>query len=288
MTVRSVPVISRRERKVTGPLLSVRRSGRQRLALLARRLVAVGIIVVVWEAIAGGFGTRFVAVNPFIVTPPSIAIADLAAYAQSGLLATDMRMTFTAAFTGLLLGLLGGGVAGVVFGYWRALAETLEPVIVALNSLPRIAVAPLLIMWLGLGLKSKIFVSFFVVFFVVFFNAFLGTRSVDPDLVKALQAMGATRLQIGRLIVLPSVVTWIFAALRTSVSFALTATITAEFVGSTSGLGYRLELAAGLINTKRVFAILIVLMVTGVVLVEIAKAVEGRLLRWRQAAPLES
>ncbi len=288
MTVRSVPVISRRARKVVGPVSSARRSGRQRLALLARRLVAVGVIVGVWEAAAGGFGGRFVALNPFIVARPSTAVADLVAYAQSGLLATDMRMTFTAAFTGLLLGLLGGGVAGVVFGSWRALADTLEPVIVALNSLPRIAVAPLLIMWLGLGLNSKIFVSFFVVFFVVFFNAFLGTRSVDPDLVKALQAMGATRLQLGRLIVVPSVATWIFAALRTSVSFALTATITAEFVGSTSGLGYRLELAAGLINTKRVFAILIVLMITGVVLVEIAKAVEGRLLRWRQAAPLES
>lgn len=177
---------------------------------------------------------------------------------------------------------------GVIFGSWRSLADTLEPVIVALNSLPRIAVAPLLIMWLGLGLTSKIFVSFFVVFFVVFFNAFLGTRSVDPDLVKALHAMGATRLQVGRMIVLPSVVSWIFAALRTSVSFALTATITAEFVGSTAGLGYRLNLAAGLLNTKRVFAILIVLMIVGVLVVEAAKALEGRLLRWRPAAALES
>ncbi len=288
MTVRTIPALGRRERKASGPVQAARGAGRHRLALLARRLLAVAIIVAVWEAAAGGFGGRFRTLNPFIVATPSSALADLAAYAQSGLLVSDLRVTFTAAFTGLLLGLLGGGIAGVVFGYWRALAETLEPVIVALNSLPRIAVAPLLIMWLGLGVTSKVFVSFFVVFFVVFFNAFLGTRSVDVDLVKALHAMGATRLQVTRLIVLPSVATWIFAALRTSVSFALTATITAEFVGSAAGLGYRLEVAAGLINTKRVFAILIVLMITGVVLVEIAKAIEGRLLRWRPAGLLES
>jgi len=263
------------------------RSARARLRLTLQRVLAIGLIVLVWEALAGGFGGRFGRLNPFIVATPSSALADLKAYAQSGLLASDLRVTFTAAFVGLLLGLLGGGIAGVVFGYWRALADTLEPVIVALNSLPRIAVAPLLIMWLGLGVASKIFVSFFVVFFVVFFNAFLGTRSVDADLVKALHAMGATRLQVAQLVVVPSVTTWVFAALRTSVSFALTATITAEFVGSAAGLGYRLNVAAGLLNTKRVFAILIVLMVIGIVLVEAAKVIEGRLLRWRPVVPLE-
>jgi NitT/TauT family transport system permease protein len=259
-----------------------------RTRLFVRRLVAVVAIVAFWELVTGGFGLGIVWVNPIILARPSRAIAELFHYADTGLLLTDVQMTFTAAFTGLLIGLIGGTAVGVVFGYWKGLADTLEPIIVALNSLPRIAVAPLLIMWLGLGIPSKVFISLFAVFFVIFFNAFLGTRSVDPDLVRSMQVMGASRAQVARFVVLPSVASWIFAALRTSVSFAFTATITGEFVGSSAGLGYRLVIAAGLLNTNRVFAILFVLMVIGVVLVEITKAVEGWLLRWRPAAILEA
>lgn len=256
--------------------------------LYVRRVLAVAAIVGLWELATGGFGLGITWANPIILARPSRALAELLRYAGSGLLFTDVQITFTAAFTGLLIGLIGGTAVGVVFGYWKGLADTLEPIIVALNSLPRIAIAPLLIMWLGLGIPSKVFISLFAVFFVIFFNAFLGTRSVDPDLVRSMQVMGATQAQVARYVVLPSVASWIFAALRTSVSYAFTATITGEFVGSSAGLGYRLVIAAGLLNTNRVFAILFVLMVIGVVLVEITKAVEGWLLRWRPATVLES
>ena len=123
-------------------------------------------------------------------------------------------------------------------------------------------------------------------FFVVFFNTYLGIRSVDPELVKAVQVMGGTRGDLARFVVLPSVFSWIFAALRTSVSFALTGAVVGEFVGASSGLGYRLSIAAGLLDTKRVYLILLILMVFAVTLVEIAKRLEGRLLRWRPQAAL--
>ena len=124
------------------------------------------------------------------------------------------------------------------------------------------------------------------VFFVVFFNTYLGVRSVEPELVKAVQVMGGDRMHLARFVVLPSVFTWIFAALRTSVSFALTGAVVGEFVGASSGLGYRLNIAAGLLDTKRVYLILLILMVFAVTLVEIAKRVEARLLRWRPSAVL--
>ena len=123
-------------------------------------------------------------------------------------------------------------------------------------------------------------------FFVVFFNTYLGIRSVDPELVKAVQVMGGSRVHLARFVVLPSVFSWIFAALRTSVSFALTGAVVGEFVGASAGLGYRLNIAAGLLDTKRVYLILLILMVFAVTLVEIAKRVEGRLLRWRPSAVL--
>jgi len=98
--------------------------------------------------------------------------------------------------------------------------------------------------------------------------------------------MGGTRGDLARFVVLPSVFSWIFAALRTSVSFALTGAVVGEFVGASSGLGYRLSIAAGLLDTKRVYLILLILMVFAVTLVEIAKRLEGRLLRWRPQAAL--
>src|SRR5207253_1152291 len=138
---------------------------------------------------------------------------------------------------------------GLGLAYARGLSETVEPVLVSLNSLPRIAIAPILLPLFGLGIASKIALSFVTVFFVVFFNTYLGIRSVDPELVKAVQVMGGTREHLARFVVLPSVFSWIFAALRTSVSFALTGAVVGEFVGASSGLGYRLSIAAGLLDT---------------------------------------
>lgn len=261
--------------------------GSTRLSVLRNQLIAVTTILVLWEAAAGGFGGRFQILDPIIVATPSAAAADLVAYAKSGLLLRDLESTFFAAFYGLMIGFISGAVAGIAFGYWKGVAETFEPVVVALNSLPRVAVAPLILMWLGLGLLSKVVVSAFSVFFVVFFNAFLGTRAIDPDLVRAAHSMGASKLQVTKMVVVPAVASWIFAAMRTCISYALTSTITAEFVGSTAGLGYRLQVAAGLLDTKRVFAILFVLMALGGLLVEINKWVESRVLRWRPKSQLQ-
>jgi NitT/TauT family transport system permease protein len=241
----------------------------------------------VWELLMGGFGgVMRPVVNPVLLPPPSAAIAELVTYASSGLLLTDLLMTLGAAFSGLLLGLVGGVALGLLLGYWRPVADVVEPILIGLNSLPRVALAPVLLIWFGLGITSKIFLSLFTVFFVVFFNTYLGVRSVDPDLVKAVRVMGATSGQIARIVVLPSVFQWVFAALRTSVSFALTGAVVGEFVGSTSGLGYRMAIASGLLNTPRVFGILLLLAVVGVVLVEVAKRLELRLLRWRPTAQL--
>jgi NitT/TauT family transport system permease protein len=259
-----------------------------RLRLVRNRLLAIALLLLAWEAAGGGFGERFAFVNTIVVAPPSLALRELIDYALSGLLLTDIQSTFSAAFLGLALGFAGGAVMGIIFGYWKAFAETFEPIVFALNSLPRVAIAPLLLMWLGLGLASKVAVSFFSVFFVVFFNAYMGTRAVDPDLVRAVTAIGATKFQVTRMVVMPSVASWIFAAMRTAISYALTSTITAEFVGSTAGLGYRLQVAAGLLDTKRVFAILLVLMVLGGLLLEINKLVENRVLRWRPKSQLQS
>jgi NitT/TauT family transport system permease protein len=251
-----------------------------RLGLLGRRLAFVGVLLLLWEAATGGFGLTPL-LDPIIVARPSAAFVEIGKYAQSGLLAKDLAATLQAATIGLVLGIAGGVLLGLLLGYLHTVAETVEPVLIAFNSLPRIALAPVLIIAFGLGIASKIFLAFITVFFVIFFNTYLGIRSVDPELVKAVKVMGGGRWDLARFVVLPSVFSWIFAALRTSVSFALSGAVVGEFVGSTSGLGYRMVISAGLLDTNRTYAILLLLMAIAVTLVEVAKRVEDRLLRWR-------
>jgi len=256
-----------------------------RIRVPLQRTAFVVLLLVAWEAATGGFGGSAL-LDPIIVARPSRAFVEIGAYAASGLLVKDVAVTLQAAAVGLLLGIVGGVAFGLLLGYARRVAETVEPVLVALNSLPRIALAPVLVIAFGLGITSKIFLAFFTVFFVIFFNTYLGIRSVDPELVKAVRVMGGGRLALARLVILPSVFGWIFAALRTSVSFALSGAVVGEFVGSTAGLGYRMVISAGLLDTDRTYAILLLLMVIAVTVVEAAKRVEDRVLRWRPAAAL--
>jgi NitT/TauT family transport system permease protein len=256
---------------------------RGRLAL--QRAAFVGALLLLWEAATGGFGIPPV-LEPIIVARPSRAFAEIGAYAATGLLAKDLAATLQAASVGLGLGIVGGVAFGLLLAYARGVADTIEPVLVAFNSLPRIALAPVLVIAFGLGITSKIFLAFFTVFFVIFFNTYLGVRSVDPELVKAVRVMGGTRRDLARFVILPSVFSWIFAALRTSVSFALSGAVVGEFVGSTAGLGYRMVISAGLLDTDRTYAILLLLMAIAVTLVELAKRVEDRVLRWRPTSAL--
>lgn len=249
------------------------------------RVAFIACLFLLWEAAAGGLGLGEGFVDDRFISPPSLIAADIVDYASSGQLATDLGSTGTAALLGLLLGLAGGVAFGFLLGYFRTAAAIAEPVIIGLNSLPRITVAPLLVLWFGLGLPSKVAVSLFTVFFVIFWNTLQGVRNIDVDLVRVVKVMGGGSGDVVRLVVVPSVFSWIFAALRTSVSFALTGAVVGEFVGSTQGLGYRMRLAVGLLDTDRVFAITVILMLLGTALVLIASRVEAHLLRWRGRAP---
>jgi NitT/TauT family transport system permease protein len=275
MTIEQAPSVVRPAQR--------RNVGRARsgVRVLLWRIALIGGLLLAWESVTGGLGLGWKVFETSILARPSLIAQDMVAYTRSGLLARDLQATLSAAFLGLFLGAVGGVAVGLLLGYFETLAAVLEPIMVALNSLPRITVAPMLILWFGLGMTSKVALSLFTVFFVIFFNTYLGVRNVDPDLVKAVRVMGGGPQQVARMVVIPSVASWIFAALRTSVSFALTGAVVGEFVGSTRGLGYRMLLAAGTLHTERVFAIMLILMLVGVSLVEISRRVERYLLRWR-------
>jgi NitT/TauT family transport system permease protein len=234
-----------------------------------------------WQLSAGDLipGVRFV--DPFFVSSPSRIAADLMKGFSDGLLIRDVGVTVFEAFAGLAIGMVTGVAAGLAFGMWKPLEQIGEPFMSALNALPRPAIAPLTVLWLGIGLASKILLAWSLVFFLVFYNTYLGVKTIDQDIVNSIRVMRARPDQLIRIVIFPSVFSWIFAAFRLSVSYALIGAIIGEFVGATAGLGYQLITAEGLLQTDRVYSALVLVGVIAVLLTSLAKSLENRILKWR-------
>jgi NitT/TauT family transport system permease protein len=252
-----------------------------RSAVLVQRLLLLAAFLAAWQTAGGGFipGVRWV--DPFYISSPSRIAADLREGFTRGTLLRDLVTTLEESFAGLAVGTLSGVACGLAFAFSPWLEQVGEPFVAVANSLPRPALAPIAIFWFGLGLASKVFLAWSLVFFLVFYNTYLGVKTVDPDVLRAIRVMRATRWQLMRIVILPSVFSWIFAALRLAVSYALIGAIVGEFIGSTQGLGYQMVQAEGTLNTDRLYSTLVLIGIVAGLLVWLAKAVEGRVLHWR-------
>lgn len=199
-----------------------------------------------------------------------------------GNLWTNTLATVTNTLWGFFFGVVSGVAAGLILGRSVTLSQIAEPYIVAFNSLPRIALVPLIIIMFGLGDASKIITSLLLVFFVVFFNTYEGTRSVDRDLINAARFLGASEWQVTWSIFVPSALAWVFASLAPAISFALIGVIVGEFIGADRGLGMIIIKGQEQLQIADMMVALIVLMLIGVVLVQVFRVIEHRLLRWQQ------
>lgn len=184
---------------------------------------------------------------------------------------------------GFLAGVSTGFAAGLLLGRAERLARILDPYIIAFNSLPRVALVPLITMIFGFGLLAKVVLAWTIVFFIVFFNTLHGVRSVDPDLVHAARFLGASERRVVRTVVVPSALAWTFASLTPSISFALIGVVVGEFIGGESGggLGYLIVQSLGTLNAADMMVALIVLAAIGIVMALVIRRIEARLLRWR-------
>jgi NitT/TauT family transport system permease protein len=183
---------------------------------------------------------------------------------------------------GFLWGTGLGILTGLVLGRSHYLSKIFEPFIVAMNSIPRIALVPLIILMFGLGDLSKVVTAGIVVFFVVFFNTFEGTRSVDRDQIAAARLLGASELTVLRTVVIPSAMAWVFASLTPAVSFALIGVIVGEFIGAERGLGKLIIEAEARANASEMMVAIFVMMVVGMLLAYIVRSLQSYLLRWQQ------
>jgi NitT/TauT family transport system permease protein len=243
--------------------------------LLWRAGIAIGVLGA-WQLASGRL------IKPFWISSPLAIWDQLADWVATGELWLHVEVTLTETLLGFVFGALSGVVVGLALGLNRRVAMILDPFIVGFYSLPKIALAPLFILWFGVGLASKVVMATFVVFFLVFYNTYAGTLAVEQELVDVLRLMGATRWQVIAKVILPSVVIWIFVGMKTSVPYALIGAVVGEMMASNKGLGYLIQAAAGQYDTGGVFAALFVLSIIAMLLHTVLKHSERRLLRWKE------
>jgi NitT/TauT family transport system permease protein len=230
-----------------------------------------------WQLAADHLGVEF-----WISSPWGICLA-LRKWAASGLLISDVETTLIEAGTGFVLGSIIGGLIGFVLGWVRRLGDIFEPFVIAFYTLPKVALAPLFVLWFGIGMANKIMFATLLVFFMVFFTTFQGTRQVDRDLVANAKLLGASRLQTWTKIALPHAAVWIFAGFRIGLPYALIGAIVGEFIAAENGVGFRIREATSFYDTASVFAGLLVLMGISMACLAVLKLIESRALRWQQS-----
>ncbi|HYH42488.1 MAG TPA: ABC transporter permease [Burkholderiales bacterium] len=221
------------------------------LKLNALRLIFLVSFLAVWEVASGRI------VPEFFLSRPTAIFARLYEWVMDGSLFFHAAITAAEALLGFLLGGTIGLAVGVLLGRSRFLGELLDPFIMVFYSLPKIALAPLFILWIGIGMTMKVVLTATIVFFLVFLNTYSGVRNVSPELVAIVKLMGAKERDILRKVVIPSALTWVFAGLRISVPYALIGAIVGELMASNRGLGAVLVAAQGQFDTAGVFAALI-------------------------------
>lgn len=249
------------------------------------QLLIVAVFLGSWQWLSGALHADF------WISKPSLVLAALVTWWQSGDLGTDLQLTLTEAGVGFLAGSIAGALVGFVLGWVRQLGDLLEPFVLSLYTLPKIALAPLFVLWFGIGPANKIMFSAMLVFFMVFFTTYQGTRQVDRELVENARMLGASKLAIWTKIAVPYSAVWVFTGLRIGLPYALIGAIVGEFVAAEAGVGFRIKEATSFFNTAAVFAGLIVLMAISLILLGALKLIEMRVMRWQTAsgviAPLD-
>lgn len=241
--------------------------------------VALGVVLLLlWQlgAITG-------VLDPFFFSKPTLVFERIVQWFATGEIFPHLIATAQATLLAFLIGVLSGLVFGVLFGRVDFLAQLFDPFIKMFNALPRMVLAPIFLLWFGIGIGSKVALAATLVFFVVFFNTLEGIRSVPRVLTNNSRMLGASQAQLLRSVYLPSAVSWIFSSLHTSVGFAITGAVIGEYLGAFRGVGYVIAQAQGTFDTTSVFAGMVVLMVFVLIIEYFITLAEKRLLRWRSA-----
>ena len=244
--------------------------------VLIARLGVVGTILFIWQGTVS-FGL----IDPFWISSPALVGKELWQEIVSGDLILNVSITVFEALIAFFVSSALGVAAGLLLARSPFWDEVLAPLILALNSLPRVALAPLIILWFGIGIVAKVVTAFTLVFFILLVNTLGGAKNVDTDILTIARLMGASRRDILWKVTLPSALPWIFAGLNIGLTYALLGVIVAEILASNQGIGYVIASGAANFDTAAVFAGLVTLAVVAWLFSAIMRKVEARLLRWK-------
>ena len=259
-------------------------AGNRRYAVIAIQLGILVATIAAWELSA-----RYRLIDPFFFSQPTIFIARAFRWlTDPGLLLGGrsiyhhLLVTLEEMAGGFLLGVFSGIIAGFLLGRSAFWSAVFNPYIQVLNALPRLVLAPIFVLLLGIDERSKIALGFSLVFFIVFFNAYRGVREVDKNILNNARILGASERQLAWHVLLPSAMTWILSSLHTSVGFALVGAVVGEYLAAAQGLGWIISQAQGNFDAAGVYAGMLILCVVVVIVEFGVTLLERRLIRWKE------
>jgi len=246
----------------------------RQVAILVSRVLLVIAALAAWEILS-----RIEFLDPLFFSRPSLVWSLLTS--QPGQFLENTMHTFEAVAVGFLLSSVAGILAGILLARFQFLANVLQPVIVFLNSLPRIALVPLFILWFGISFQAKVATAFSLVFFIVLINTQVGLANVDRELLLVTRLLGGTGRQVYTKVALPAAVPSIFAGLRLGVTYSILGVVASEMVASRNGLGQLITSYGQNLESAGVFATLAVLGALAAVISTLLGLVEQRLSSWK-------
>ena len=267
------PEVVRTKRRKRGAERRVVSGG---LSVLLYQLIGVAIFIGAWEAVA-----RSGVINSLLLAPPSRVAESIVDLARQGELWGNIWVTVKEALIGFGIGVVVGALLGFVIGLSPVVTNLLNPFITMLNSTPRIALAPLFVLWFGIGMTSRVVLVFSLVVFIVLTNTMSGTQSVDPDYLTLAKLLSARRRQIIVKIALPSVLPWILAAMRVAFAWAIAGAVVGEMFLGQDGLGYLIVAGSGVFNIAQIFASLVITVAIAYIADRVLWRSERYILRWR-------
>jgi len=252
-----------------------------RLTLLALQILVAVVCVGAWYVFSTYPVAGHMLLPPFFFSNPIDVARQVVEWFATGVIWKHLWVTLEESILAFAIGSIGGVAVGFWFARQPRTAAVFDPYVKMVNALPRVVLAPIFTLWLGLGIWSKVALGVTLVFFIVFFNVYQGIKEVSPTVLANARMLGMSERQLVRHVYWPSALSWMFSSLHTSVGFAVVGAVVGEYLGAAAGLGYLIQQAEGVFDVAGVFAGMFVLAAFVIVIDVIVSMVEKRLLVWR-------
>ncbi|MGA2566754.1 MAG: ABC transporter permease [Pseudolabrys sp.] len=255
-----------------------------RTRLIVLQVLVAAVAIVLWYVLTTYEVFGKILLPPFFFSNPVDVASQIVDWFATGVIWKHLWVTLEESILAFVLGSIGGVAVGFWFARQPRTAAVFDPYVKMVNALPRVVLAPIFTLWLGLGIWSKVALGITLVFFIVFFNVYQGVKEVSPTVLANARMLGMNESQLMRHVYWPSALSWMFSSLHTSVGFAVVGAVVGEYLGSAAGLGYLIQQAEGVFDVAGVFAGMFVLAVFVIVIDNVVTLVERRLLVWRPMA----